>query len=114
MLEQRPDPDKLLEKVQRAEARDETGRLKIFYGACAGVGKTYAMLTEAREVLAEGVDVVVGVVETHRRADTEALVEGLAVIPQRRVEYRGAVLHELDIDAVLARRPGLVLVDELA
>ena len=114
MTEQRPDPDKLLEKVQRAEARAGTGRLKIFFGACAGVGKTYAMLTEAREVLAEGVDVVVGVVETHRRAETEALVDGLRVIPQRRVEYRGAVLHELDIDAVLARRPELVLVDELA
>ena len=114
MIEQRPDPDKLLEKVQRAEARAGTGRLKIFFGACAGVGKTYAMLTEAREVLAEGVDVVVGVVETHRRADTEALVDGLPTIPQRRVEYRGAVLHELDIDAVLARKPELVLVDELA
>ncbi len=114
MTDQRPDPDKLLEKVQRAEARVGTGRLKIFFGACAGVGKTYAMLTEAREVLAEGVDVVVGVVETHRRADTEALVDGLPTIPQRRVEYRDAVLHELDIDAVLARKPELVLVDELA
>ena len=114
MIEQRPDPDKLLEKVQRAEARAGTGKLKIFFGACAGVGKTYAMLTEAREVAAEGVDVVVGVVETHRRADTEALVEGLEVLAQRRIEYRGAVLHELDIDAILKRRPNLVLVDELA
>ena len=114
MASQRPDPDKLLEKVQRDAARAGTGRLKIFFGACAGVGKTYAMLTEAREVLAEGVDVVIGVVETHRRADTEALLEGLPVVPQRRVEYRGAVLRELDIDAVLARRPDLVLVDELA
>jgi len=114
MTDQRPDPDKLLEKVQRAEARAGTGRLKIFFGACAGVGKTYAMLAEAREVLAERVDVVVGVVETHRRAETEALVEGLEVIPRRRFEYRGAVLYELDIDAVLARRPELVLVDELA
>jgi two-component system sensor histidine kinase KdpD len=114
MTDQRPDPDKLLEKVQRAEARAGHGRLKIFFGACAGVGKTYAMLTEAREVATRGVDVVVGVVETHRRAETEALVEGLEVLPQRRVEYRGAVLHELDIDAVLKRGPRLVLVDELA
>ncbi len=92
MTEQRPDPDKLLEKVQRAEARAGTGKLKIFFGACAGVGKTYAMLTEAREVAAEGVDVVVGVVETHRRADTEALVEGLEIIPRRtrRVSRRSA------------------------
>jgi len=114
MTEQRPDPDKLLEKVQREQARAGTGKLKIFFGACAGVGKTYAMLTDAREVAAEGVDVVVGVVETHGRADTEALVEGLEIIPQRRVEYRGTILHELDVDAVLARRPGLALVDELA
>src|SRR5512147_247199 len=114
MSPERPDPDKLLSKVQRAEARAAAGRLKIFFGACAGVGKTYAMLTEAREVAAEGVDVVIGVVETHRRAETEALVAGLETLPQRRIDYRGTVLRELDIDAVFARRPRLVLVDELA
>jgi len=114
MNQQRPDPDKLLETVQRAEAKRRSGRLKIFFGACAGVGKTYAMLTEAAEVRARGIDVVVGIVETHRRAETEALVDGLEVLPRKRVEYRGTTLYELDIDAVIARRPALVLVDELA
>ena len=110
----RPDPDKLLAAVQRAEAKQRSGRLKIFFGACAGVGKTYAMLAEAAEVRSRGVDVVVGVVETHRRAETQALLAGLEVMPRKRVDYRGATLTELDIDAVIARRPQLVLVDELA
>ncbi len=114
MNQQRPDPDRLLEKVQRAEAKACRGRLKIFFGACAGVGKTFAMLTEAAEMRAEGIDVVVGIVETHRRAETEALLVGLEVLPRKRVEYRDATLLELDIDAIIARRPELVLVDELA
>src|SRR5262245_10030752 len=113
-MAERPDPDKLLATVQRAEAKQRSGRLKIFFGACAGVGKTFAMLTQAAEVRGRGVDVVVGIVETHRRAETEALVEGLEVLPRKRVEYRGTNLPELDIDAVIARRPQLVLVDELA
>jgi two-component system sensor histidine kinase KdpD len=114
MTDQRPDPDKLLEKVQREEAKAKTGRLKIFFGACAGVGKTYAMLSEAQEVKAQGVDVVVGVAETHKRVETQELLEGLDILPPRQVPYRGAILNELDVDAALARRPQVLLVDELA
>jgi two-component system, OmpR family, sensor histidine kinase KdpD len=114
MPEQRPDPDKLLEKVQRGEARAKAGRLKVFFGACAGVGKTYAMLSEAREVKAQGVDVVIGVVETHKRAETQVLVEGLEQLPALMVPYRGVTLRELDVDAAVARKPQLILVDELA
>ena len=114
MTDDRPDPDKLLEKVQRDEARARAGRLKIFFGACAGVGKTYAMLSEAHEVKAQGKDVIIGVVETHRRAETEALVTGLDALPPRLVPYRETVLRELDVDAALARHPDVLVVDELA
>lgn len=106
----RPAPEALLEEAKRAER----SRLKIFVGAAPGVGKTYAMLQAARERLREGVDVVVGVVETHGRRETEALLEGLPVVPRVTVHYRGRTLQEMDLDAVLARRPALVLVDELA
>ncbi|HEY7362974.1 MAG TPA: sensor histidine kinase KdpD, partial [Methylomirabilota bacterium] len=112
--ETRPDPDALLARVKEEEARERRGRLKVFFGAAAGVGKTYAMLEAAREQRADGVDVVVGYVETHRRAETEALLEGLEVLPARTSEYRGATLREFDLDAALARRPTLILVDELA
>src|SRR5215831_9065723 len=108
--DQRPSPDALL----AAAAREQRGKLKIFLGAAPGVGKTYEMLQTARRRRAEGVDVVIGVVETHGRKETEALLEGLEVVPHRRVTYQGHTLNEMDIDAVLARRPGLVLVDELA
>ncbi len=110
----RRDPDALLARVQREEARQRRGRLKIFFGAAAGVGKTYAMLLAAREKRAEGIDVVVGIVETHNRADTAALLEGLEVLPPRIVEYRGARIQEFDLDAALKRRPAVILVDELA
>jgi two-component system sensor histidine kinase KdpD len=110
----RPDPDALLAAIQRQEARQGRGKLKIFIGMAAGVGKTYAMLEAARQLKADGVDVVVGYAETHKRADTDALLQGLEIVPRRRLEYRGAWLEELDTDAVLARRPALVLVDELA
>ena len=108
--ETRPSPDALLKAAQR-EAR---GKFKIFFGAAPGVGKTYEMLVAARRRKAEGVDVVVGVVETHGRAETEAQLAGLEIIPRRRVDYKGRVLDEMDLDAILARRPALVLVDELA
>src|SRR5438445_241568 len=114
MPDRRPDPDELLVRVREQEARRTRGKLKVFFGAAAGVGKTYAMLEAARAQRAAGVDVVAGVVETHHRAETEALLAGLEILPRRRVEYRGATLEELDLDAALARRPGVLLVDELA
>ncbi|AKM32444.1 two-component system sensor histidine kinase KdbD [Pandoraea faecigallinarum] len=111
---ERPDPDELLGKLQRDEAREQRGRLKIFFGACAGVGKTFAMLQAARKLSEEGIDVVVGVLETHGREETARLLEGLEVLPQKPVEYRGRVLRELDLDGMLARKPAVALIDELA
>src|SRR5229473_2362113 len=108
--DQRPSPEALLQSA----AQEHRGRLKIFLGAAPGVGKTYEMLQTARARLAEGIDVVIGIVETHGRKETEALVAGFEVVPRRRIEYKGRQLDEMDIDAVLARRPALVLVDELA
>jgi two-component system sensor histidine kinase KdpD len=110
----RPDPDALLARAQAEEAGYKRGRLKIFIGAAAGVGKTFAMLEEARMLRKAGVDVVVGYVEPHGRPDTERLLEGLEPIPTRTVNYRGATLREFDLDAALARKPKLVLLDELA
>ncbi|HEY0194100.1 MAG TPA: DUF4118 domain-containing protein, partial [Kofleriaceae bacterium] len=110
----RPDPDALLASVQAEAHRAARAQLKIFFGAAPGVGKTYAMLQEGRRALADGDDVVIGVVETHGRAETLALVEGLPVIPRREVEHRGVQLDELDLGAALARRPRRILVDELA
>src|SRR5574341_1189349 len=114
MNQKRPDPDALLKRVQAEEARQQQGKLKIFFGANPGVGKTYAMLEAAHEQRRDGVDVVIGVVETHGRAETEALVSGLEVVPCRAVDYRGTVLQEFDLDAALARRPTIILMDELA
>jgi two-component system sensor histidine kinase KdpD len=108
--DRRPSPEALLQEA----AKDARSRLKVFVGAAPGVGKTYAMLQAAHERRRDGVDVVVGVVETHGRPETEVLLEGLEVLPRRRVDYRGTTLQEMDLDAVLARRPQLVLVDELA
>ncbi|HVC12120.1 MAG TPA: sensor histidine kinase KdpD [Burkholderiales bacterium] len=110
----RPSPDALLARVQREEAKAKRGKLKIFFGACAGVGKTFAMLSAAQEDRARGGDVVLGLVETHGRTDTAALVDGLERLPPRTLEHRGALLREFDLDAALARRPSLILVDELA
>src|SRR5207302_303800 len=90
------------------------GRLKLYLGFAAGVGKTYEMLQEAHRLRRQGVDVVVGIVETHGRAETAALVAGLEQVPRRRIEYRGVVLEEMDLDALLARAPTVALVDELA
>lgn len=114
MAAERPDPDALLARVEREQARAHRGRLKIFFGAAAGVGKTYSMLQAARERRADGVDVVVGLVETHGRKETAALLEGLEVLPVRTVEYRGTVVGEFDLDGALKRRPSVILVDELA
>jgi two-component system sensor histidine kinase KdpD len=114
MNDQRPDPDILLSRVQTDEAQQTRGKLKIFFGATAGVGKTYAMLEAAHERRAEGIDVVVGWVDTHGRVETAALLEGLEVLPRRPMAYRGTSLEEFDLDAALARRPSLILVDELA
>jgi two-component system, OmpR family, sensor histidine kinase KdpD len=108
--DRRPSADALLAAAGQANR----GRLKVFLGAAPGVGKTYEMLTAARTRQQEGVDVVVGVVETHGRQETQALLEGLEVIPRWRIEYKGRILEEMDLDAVLARRPQLALVDELA
>ena len=94
--------------------RSQRGKLKIYLGYVAGVGKTYEMLQEAHRLKKEGIDAVVGLVETHGRADTAKLVEGLEVVPRRRIEYRGVILDEMDVDAILARKPQIVLVDELA
>src|SRR6266513_3160184 len=110
----RPDPDALLARVQREEAKAKRGKLKVFFGATAGVGKTYAMLEDARALKARGVDVVVGYVEPHGRAETEALLEGLEHLPTRHVAYRGGMLRDFDLDAALARKPTILLVDELA
>lgn len=111
---QRPDPDALLAQVQEQERRATRGRLRIYFGASAGVGKTYAMLNAARKLQAEGRDVVVGIVETHGRKETESLIEGLDVLPRKSIDYRGKTLTEFDIDAALARHPEMMLVDELA
>ncbi|HLF95834.1 MAG TPA: universal stress protein, partial [Methylococcaceae bacterium] len=112
--DQRPDPDALLARVERDEARAARGKLKIFFGAAAGVGKTFAMLSAAQGRRAEGVDVAVGVVETHGRRETAALLEGLESLPPKLVEHRGVLLREMDLDGALRRRPALLLVDELA
>ena len=115
----RPDPDELLSRIKAEEEiakQEESGRgkLKIFFGACAGVGKTYAMLSAGKSALAEGVDVVVGLVETHGREETKKLLEGQVILPHREVSYRGTLLKEFDLDAALARKPKLILLDELA
>jgi two-component system sensor histidine kinase KdpD len=114
MEEVRPDPDQLLAHVQAEEARARRGRLRIFFGASAGVGKTYAMLEAARGLRASGTDVVVGYVEPHGRVETERLLEGLERLPTLPVKYRGIVRQEFDLDAALTRRPAILLVDELA
>src|SRR5665213_1793267 len=114
MPEGRPDPDAILASLHREEARASRGRLKIFFGMCPGVGKTYAMLSAARHERQEKTDLVVGVVETHHRVETEALLEGLPLIPRRVTDYKGIQIAEMDLEAILARHPRLVLIDELA
>src|SRR5690242_5677643 len=101
----RPDPDALLARLDEERARAERGRLKIYFGASPGVGKTYAMLAEAQRLREQGRDVVVGIAETHGRADTQRLLSGLDVLPRKHVEYRERTLEELDLEAALARKP---------
>ena len=112
--EHRPDPDALLAKVQRQEAAARRGKLRIYFGSSAGVGKTYAMLLAARKLKSEGRDAVVGIVETHGRAETASLLEDMEVLPLKLIPYRGKELGEFDLDAALHRRPELILIDELA
>ncbi len=114
MSDNRPNPDRLLDIVSHDRSVSARGRLKLFFGASAGVGKTYAMLAEARYKLAAGLDVVVGVVETHGRTETAALVEGMSHIPLRDINHRGVLIHEFDLEAALERKPSLILMDELA
>lgn len=113
-MTQRPDPDRLLASLKAQEDACARGKLKIFVGACAGVGKTYAMLQAAAQKQNEGVNVLIGVVETHGRRETAQLLDGLTLLPSRRVEYRDRVLAEFDLEAALAYRPALIIVDELA
>lgn len=114
MENQRPDPDALLEKFQLEAAKLQRGRLKIFFGANAGVGKTFAMLAAARLKKQEGGDVIIGLAETHGRADTAEMINGMERLPLRQINYKGNTLTEFDLDAALARKPQLILVDELA
>lgn len=114
MEEHRPDPDLLLKEVQREEERGRQGRLKVFFGAAPGVGKTYAMLEAAWRQRLDGRDVVAACVVTHGRFETDSLLAGLEILPKARVEYRGVIVPEMDLDAALARKPQIALVDELA
>ena len=110
----RPDPDALLARVQQDAVRAGRGRLKIFLGASPGVGKTFAMLEAAQAAHAAGIDVIVGVVETHGRRETAERLEGLPMLSRHPVAHRGVVLEEFDLDAAIARRPAVLLLDELA
>src|ERR1700761_5608231 len=106
----RPKPEHFLTLIRQ----QQRGRLKIYLGFAAGVGKTYDMLSEAHRLKRQGVDVVIGIIETHGRAETAALVDGLEQVPRRKIEYHGITLEEMDVDAIIARRPKVCLVDELA
>lgn len=112
--EERPDPDKLLKRIQAEEKESTSAKLKIFFGPYPGVGKTFAMLEAARERKREGLDVVVGLVETHGRPETAALLKDLEILSRKEIAYKGITLHEFDLDAALARKPDLIILDELA
>ena len=118
MTDTRPDPDeilkKILEKEKNIEQEKKKGKLKVFLGLAAGVGKTYRMLTRAQMLKESGIDVVIGIIETHGRAETKNLAEGIETLPRKEIEYGGIKLEEMDIDAIIKRKPELVLVDELA
>src|ERR1700704_6087521 len=111
---ERPDPDALLAQLQREESDSSRGKLKIFFGMSPGVGKTYAMLQAAQQKLQQGTEVVIGIVETHGRKETEALTEGMPIMPRSQVEYRGTKLEEMDLDAILTWHPGLASPEALS
>ena len=110
----RPNPEKLLESIKASAQKEKTGKLKLFFGMCAGVGKTYTMLEAAQKAKKDGVDVVIGLIETHKRIETEKIAEGIEQVPLRNIEYRSTKFKEMDLDAILVRNPKLVLIDELA
>ncbi len=112
--DERPDPDHLLASLRDEEEKSKRGKLKIFFGMCAGVGKTYTMLKTARSEKNKGSDILIGVIETHKRLETEELVEGFEIIPRKTYEYKTGLVQEMDLDAIIARKPHTVLVDELA
>lgn len=114
MNEGKPDPDELLRAIQREEIQQKMGKLKIFFGMSAGVGKTYSMLEDAQQRLKEGTNVLIGTINTHGRKETEKLLEGLPILPEKWVQYKDTVFEELDLDKILELRPQLVLIDELA
>ena len=110
----RPDPDELLASLKLEEEKSKRGKLKIFFGMCAGVGKTYTMLQTAQAEKSKGCDIIIGYVETHNRKETAELAEGFELIPRKTYQYKSTTVHEMDLDAIIARKPQLVLVDELA
>lgn len=112
--EDRPNPDALLHAIKIEEEKSKGGKLKIFFGMSAGVGKTYAMLEDARQRKAEGVDIIIGIVNTHGRKETDALTVGLPAMPEKKINYKGSIFTELDLDGILQRHPEIVLIDELA
>jgi two-component system, OmpR family, sensor histidine kinase KdpD len=112
--ENRPNPDELLASLKFEEEKDKKGKLKIFFGMCAGVGKTFTMLQSAHNDKSKGIDVVIGFIETHKRKETEELLEGLELIPRKKIDYKGTTLQEVDIEAIISRNPKVVLIDELA
>lgn len=113
-MDERKNPEKLLKRVQAEELSEKRGKFKIYLGAAPGVGKTYSMLQDAKEKLKQGIDVVVGVVESHGRKDINDLMQGFEILPKKQIQYKGFVLEEFDLDSALARKPGLLIIDELA
>ena len=114
IADNRPDPDELLASLKLEEEKSKRGKLKIFFGMCAGVGKTYTMLETAQAEKLKGCDIVIGYVETHNRKETADLAEGFELIPRRTYQYKTTTVYEMDLDAIIARKPRIVLVDELA
>ncbi len=113
-IENRPDPDELLASLKYAEEKSKRGKLKIFFGMCAGVGKTYTMLQTAKAELLKGNDIIIGYVETHKRKETEELADGFGIIPRKTYKYKSTTVQEMDLDRIIARKPKIVLIDELA